>query len=411
MTASGRALLIVVVVSAGLTAFVASRFLADAPAREAARAAPPAAPAPVAEARQPLPPAPAIALAPASAAATDGAPIRPEPPRFDVVRVGARGTAVIAGRAAPGAEVLLLEDGREIGRARADTRGEWVILPPDTLRPGARQFTLLGRLGGVEVAGPDVVVVAVPEPAPALAEASREVPRPLEAEAQARPNQLQIARAEPAQAEPSRAAPIEARPQGTAPSEPAGERRAEPATPAQPLVVLLPPAQATPRVLQGPTPQQGLALGQVDYDDAGAIRFAGTAAPNSTVRLYVNDRHAGDATADGQGRWALAPGEAIAVGRHRLRLDQIAAAGAVAARIEVPFQRDQLPEGAVPEGRVVVQPGNNLWRLARASYGRGNRFTLIYEANRDQIRNPNLIFPGQVFAVPAATPADSSQSR
>jgi nucleoid-associated protein YgaU len=97
----------------------------------------------------------------------------------------------------------------------------------------------------------------------------------------------------------------------------------------------------------------------------------------------------------------------------------------VAARIQVPFQRDQLPEGSVAEGRVVVQPGNNLWRLARAAYGRGVRYTVIYEANRDQIRNPRLIFPGQVFAVPgiaappatapatapAATPADSSRSR
>ena len=95
----------------------------------------------------------------------------------------------------------------------------------------------------------------------------------------------------------------------------------------------------------------------------------------------------------------------------------------MAARIEVPFQRDQLPEGSMAEGRVVVQPGNNLWRLARAAYGRGVRYTVIYEANRDQIRNPRLIFPGQVFTVPAmaaapatppppaAAPASSSRSR
>ncbi len=65
-------------------------------------------------------------------------------PRFDVVRVGARGSAVIAGRAAPGAEIVLLDgNGRELGRARADRRGEVVILPADPLPPGWMELFLL----------------------------------------------------------------------------------------------------------------------------------------------------------------------------------------------------------------------------------------------------------------------------
>ncbi len=403
MTSSARALLSVVVVAGGLAAFLASRFLADAPppASVAAPApvAAPAAPQPAAAARAEPQTQPQSSAQPASPPRT-----APEPPRFDVVRVGARGVAVIAGRAAPGSEVLLLEDGRELGRARADARGEWVILPADPLRPGTRQFSLVARLGGEEIAGPDTVVVVVPEPA--IAEAPRpEAPR---LEADATPS--------PRRDAPPRETDARTDARAEAPAEP---RRTEPA---QPLVVLLPAAQTPPRLLQGPAsaPQPGLSLGQVDYDDAGAIRFAGTAAPGSIVRVYGNDEHAGDATVDGQGRWALAPQDQVAVGRHRLRLDQLATVGAVAARIEVPFQRDQLPEGAVPEGRVVVQPGNNLWRLARATYGRGVRFTVIYEANRDQIRNPTLIFPGQVFAIPGApapapepqaAPAASSRSR
>jgi nucleoid-associated protein YgaU len=396
MTSSARTLLIVVLVSAGAGAFLVARFLGDAPPppaplqAEAPRPQVPAQPDAAAQAATaPTPAQPATQASPAPPAAAP----EQEPPRFDVVRIGARGVAVIAGRAAPGAEVVLLEDGREVGRARADARGEWVILPAEALRPGTRQFTLLARRGGEEVAGPDTVVVVVPEPQPTLAEA----PRP-----------------DPAQRTDEATA--------SATDEPS----AEPATasaPSQPLVVLLPPAQATPRVLQGPAAQQGLTLDQVDYDQDGAIRFAGSAQPDSTVRVYVNERHVGDAQADGQGRWTLVPRDSVEVGRHQLRLDQLAAAGTVAARIEVPFQRDQLPEGSVAEGRVVVQPGNNLWRLARAAYGRGVRYTVIYEANRDQIRNPRLIYPGQVFTVPAmaapvatppapaAAPANSSRSR
>ena len=52
--------------------------------------------------------------------------------------------------------------------------------------------------------------------------------------------------------------------------------------------------------------------------------------------------------------------------------------------------------------RVIIQPGDNLWTIARHIYGRGIQYTIIYEANRDQIRDPDLIYPGQVFATPKA---------
>ena len=66
------------------------------------------------------------------------------------------------------------------------------------------------------------------------------------------------------------------------------------------------------------------------------------------------------------------------------------------------------PESASPaaprEGRIVIQPGNNLWRISRVLYGTGSKFTMLYEANKDQIRNPNLIYPGQVFKTPDVAP-------
>ncbi len=51
-----------------------------------------------------------------------------------------------------------------------------------------------------------------------------------------------------------------------------------------------------------------------------------------------------------------------------------------------------------------MQPGQNLWRLARRAYGAGIRYTVIFLANRDQIRDARLIYPGQVFATPGAHP-------
>lgn len=51
-----------------------------------------------------------------------------------------------------------------------------------------------------------------------------------------------------------------------------------------------------------------------------------------------------------------------------------------------------------------VTKGDSLWRISRNIWGRGIRYTQIYEANTDQIRNPHLIFPGQVLVVPRAKP-------
>ncbi|MEM7653505.1 MAG: LysM peptidoglycan-binding domain-containing protein, partial [Pseudomonadota bacterium] len=50
---------------------------------------------------------------------------------------------------------------------------------------------------------------------------------------------------------------------------------------------------------------------------------------------------------------------------------------------------------------VTIVPGNNLWTIARETYGDGIAYTVIFRANSDQIRDPDLIYPGQVFALPS----------
>jgi nucleoid-associated protein YgaU len=48
----------------------------------------------------------------------------------------------------------------------------------------------------------------------------------------------------------------------------------------------------------------------------------------------------------------------------------------------------------------IVSRGDSLWRISQRIYGRGYRYTVIYGANQTQIRNPNLIYPGQIFVLP-----------
>jgi len=51
-------------------------------------------------------------------------------------------------------------------------------------------------------------------------------------------------------------------------------------------------------------------------------------------------------------------------------------------------------------GKAIIRRGDNLWTIARRVYGEGIRYTTIYEANTGQIRDPDQIYPGQVFALP-----------
>jgi nucleoid-associated protein YgaU len=310
----------------------------------------------------PANPASTAGRAPATATTTSAAPA-PVPPTFDIVRIDPQGGAVIAGRSAPGAEVSILADGVEIGHTTANGQGTWAVTPDAPLPAGAHTLTLREHTAaGQEVASLGSVLMTVPRPGPGAVQ--------------------------------------------------------------PPLAVLTTP-HLPPRVLQGP-PGEGtskpgqLGLGALDYDARGDLELSGTAAPNTTVRLYSDNQPVGEAHTGKDGRWTLVPGStpgtAIAEGAHQLRLDQVGPGGKVIARVELPFHRELVPPGEVAAGRIIVQPGTNLWRIAHRAYGSGLRYTVIYEANRDQIRDPNLIYPGQVFAVPdgsgsAGSPASSSTSR
>ena len=128
-----------------------------------------------------------------------------------------------------------------------------------------------------------------------------------------------------------------------------------------------------------------------------------TLAPaGARVNLYVDGKPVGSAVADASGRWSLQPKDPLAPGLYTLRVDLLGEDGRVAQRVELPFSRaEPASEGPAPVDRIVVQPGNSLWRIARRVYGEGLRYTVIYQANRQMIRDPNLIYPGQVFEVPA----------
>ncbi len=60
-------------------------------------------------------------------------------------------------------------------------------------------------------------------------------------------------------------------------------------------------------------------------------------------------------------------------------------------------------------GTHTVVRGDTLWGIAQKYLGSGSRYTEIFEANRDKIKNPNLIYPGQVFTIPGSESKDKGE--
>jgi nucleoid-associated protein YgaU len=296
-------------------------------------------------------------------------------PAFDIARIEATGEAVIAGRAVPGATVELLRNGELHDRAVADQSGQFVIVPP-RLPSGTYDLTLRSKQpDGKQATSKQSVAVA------------------LEPKSTDRPVVALI-------------------------------------TPDKPTVVLSQPA--------GPNPPAGaIVVETVEVEPSGKLHVSGRGRPGAAVRLYLNDSFIAPVTAGTDGRFAVTINEGVAPGSYRVRLDEVESnSGMVRARAEVPFnvpdtvvtgsvptpataskrpdvaatQQPQLAAAGVtgsPSAVVVrkiatttVSPGDSLWRISHLTYGAGTRYGVIYKANREQIRNPNLIHPGQIFVLP-----------
>ncbi len=272
-------------------------------------------------------------------------------PSFDVVRVTPEGNLVIAGRGEPNSTVAVIADGQFVGQITPDRSGEWVLVPDEPLSPGSRQLSLEQRNKGEKAQiSNDVVLIVVPE----------------------------------------RKKDIAGRPTKK---------------PSQGLALKFPRKGGPSKLLQHPTPKgaaRTFAVDTVDYDDEGRLYISGRGVPPSIVQLYLNGKFIGRARVDNNNGWRIKPEELVKAGIYQLRADQHDQAGKVTARLSLPFARaepiavDKMP----PEPLVIVQPGNSLWRLARRVYGSGSSYTVIFETNKEQIRNPDLIYPGQILAVP-----------
>lgn len=160
-----------------------------------------------------------------------------------------------------------------------------------------------------------------------------------------------------------------------------------------------PPKDAIPEVMSV------VALDAISYSEKGDVQLSGRGARDGFVRVYLDNSPITSSRIEADGRWRSDLPE-VDTGVYTLRIDEVDADGNVTSRVETPFKREDeaVLVKATEEGKLIqavtVQPGYTLWGISRRNYGEGIQYVRIFEANKDRIRDPDLIYPGQVFSIP-----------
>lgn len=351
-------------------------------------------------------------------------------PTFDIVRAEPDGSVVMAGQSEPGWTVIIEDNGEEIGRATADSFGEWVLEGGAALQKGEHSIELSAK-------SPDGARTMFSTQRLALSLSEGAAGQPLVALTEegkpTRVIQMAQTQAPTPAASPDRAFAASQPPAPFADNAPITSPHQAPA-----------PADAA-AVNKGASM---IGFASVDYEEAGEksmLFMNGHAAPDSRVALYADRMHMGTVTADATGRWSYAGNRQLSGGRHDMRADLLKPGSdtreEVLARAEVRFETAPpvatatVDEGVKPDflgkteaggtaairqdgvktaaagadatagrrdpGVIVIRRGDTLWQIAQRYYGDGKKYTQIFKNNRGQIRDPNWIYPDQRVQLPA----------
>ncbi|MFZ9199188.1 MAG: LysM peptidoglycan-binding domain-containing protein [Paracoccaceae bacterium] len=422
MKANGSAKGAVAIGAAALAVIGALWFLRplqpDAPQPETAAVETPATAPAQATASEPTAAEPAAA----EPAAAEPAAAEPAPeatvalPRLDVVRVDEGGMATIAGTASPGAMISLRLDGAELSQIAADASGQFatlLTLPPSEV-PRLLSLVQIGP-DGTETPGPDNLALAPVKAAGSTAETSTE-PAGLVVS----PEGVSVVASGNASDAPALPISIDTIAYGAA-----GEvNLSGKSGPGAKLRIYLDETPVVEAVADGAGSwtavladvSAGPHVLRVDEIDAtGAVvtrfetPFTREVPAQAVAEAQAETEVATETTTEAATETtATATTEAPAAAETRSPTETAAGTEKVAAAEaqspQVAAASDGTAEAAAAQApapiTITVQPGLTLWAIARETYGDGVLYVQVFEANRDKIKDPDLIYPGQVFTVP-----------
>jgi len=331
---------------------------------------------------------------------------KPVAPVLDQIFVERDGTALLSGKAEPGSRIRVLLDGQAVHSFTVDGSGQFAEFVTVPFNTAARGLVLESVQGDRPLLSDDYVIAALPKPARPDTErvASAEAEEP-EAPAETHAGQ----QTEETASAGSETDVVDAPTASAADTGQAAEDSQQ--------VAILRSGEAGVELVQPPASSvvetDQVALDTIGYSDAGEVQLSGRVADGTAVRLYLNNDLIADITPGEGGDWR-GEIEGIDPGVYTLRVDEIGSDGTVLSRLETPFKREPVEvlqaaeakdpapgaDQSTPVRLVTVQKGDTLWAISRERFGDGVLYVRLFEANRDLIRDPDLIYPGQVFTIP-----------
>ncbi|MDC0650282.1 LysM peptidoglycan-binding domain-containing protein [Candidatus Puniceispirillum sp.] len=303
-------------------------------------------------------------------------PSNVRPLTIDLARVKPDGAAVFAGMAAPNAKIRIFEGNILLGETVASANGEWVIVLEKSLAAGQHLISVaMERSDGTTKMADRSLAVEIyqdTETKPLVAllpETATEVPLLIQS-----PDDVDTVK--PATAANEAAKADAAMPETT---------EAAPANPqAMSQIALLAPSA-------------------IVWRDASRILISGTS--RGGVRVAVNDTKGqfGEALVLADGAWQVAGSLDMNIEANQLRFALFDDANQIIARYDLPVKARDLAKGQDGSPLVVVNKGDILWRIAYHQLGEGVKYVDIVRRNKQDIINPDLIYPNQIFAVPQSS--------
>ena len=175
----------------------------------------------------------------------------------------------------------------------------------------------------------------------------------------------------------------------------------EPKNAEEALAVIISPDAEKVDILQAPAPeiQIDVDIRSVKYVNKSFV-IQGSTNGEGQINLYADNLFLGEAQAH-EKEWTLRVSKQLEAGKkYTIRADKVDEFGKVLARVEVPFEIEKGLEGK-KRRRIRIVKGDCLWSIAKQLYGTGFAYVTIYQANKKQIKNPDLIYPNQVFVLPS----------
>lgn len=372
--------------------------VAALPAPKAPAAAPPSSPA--------APPVAAVSPAAPSEASKpqDGVASKSADLRIEFVEPEAGGGLFVSGRAAPGSRVRLYMNDGYIAMGTASPEGRVSFSIQSGVRPGDYRIRLDQMNAADSVASrvempfrAPAIIAAPAAPAPSQTPATPAAPESVIAsrqpEREPAPAATLISPSQaPAVAEQKpAAAPSATVPLATAPTAVIPPAAMLPAT-AQSAAAPAATSQASPLQSASPVPQSPSAVASASQPKSpaspGQVQIATSAAEPTTRSAQAGKPDVST---------SQPPAPVVAAPKSDPKV-----ATTTSPRI-AERAKDRRDAVVIPriDTRLIVR-GDNLWRISEATYGLGQRYTVIFGANRDKIRNPDLIYPGQIFVLPKA---------